>query len=381
MGSLVLCYALRDEEVARRLGRFLEINLPFQVSFSEGVVRPDFDLVEATERALSADVALVLLSPDSVPKYWNRQTWEPVFLKSAGELGALLGFVLIRACQFPELLRRRYFFDASVDPLAAARELKRWLLRPQPLIHRETGLSPEVSALRSRIADEPGVAADIDPELAARFAGECAGDFEAVHYLDCRSRAGVVGDLGYMLGLRLSAALERNIAEFHAFCRNRRFLFMLAGLAAVDTDLVRFEGKTSVILTASAGVTPDVTHIFLAGARDDAQCQPMVGDAVRQFYELLGSELAVALRLGWVIVAVLKTAGRFAETVELLDAMAHSARESDNTAALARIEREQFWMQDYAEGAIGAPPHFATDSVQLVFGFASPGGEPGGRAS
>ncbi len=363
MGSLVLCYASQDEEFARRLGRFLEINLPFEVSYGEGVVRPDFDLVEAAERALSADVALVLLSPDSVPKTWNRQTWEPVFFRKPGELGALLGFVLVRACRFPELLRRRYFFDASEDPVAAARELKRWLLRPQPLIHRETELAPELSALRVGIADRPGVAADVDPELATRFAGECAGDFEAVHYLDClgRSRAGVVGDFGYALGLRLPGTLERNIDELQAWCRNRRILFVVAGLDPEDTDLVRFEGKPSVILTASAGPV---------SLRDEAPCLPAIGDAVRRFQELLRTDVESALRLGWIVVAILKSAERFAETVELLETMARGARESGDAAALARIEREQFWMQDYADGAIAAPPHSANDSVQLVFGFA-----------
>ena len=92
MPSLVLCYAPQDEPFARESGRYLEVNLPIGISYTEGVVSPDFDLIEAAERALSAEFALVLLSPDSVPKTWRRETWEPVFFAKPLEFGALLGY-------------------------------------------------------------------------------------------------------------------------------------------------------------------------------------------------------------------------------------------------------------------------------------------------
>ena len=68
MASLVPCYAAEDEKIARALGCFLEANLTFEICYDEGMVRPDFDLVDAAERGLSAETALVLLSPDSIPK-------------------------------------------------------------------------------------------------------------------------------------------------------------------------------------------------------------------------------------------------------------------------------------------------------------------------
>lgn len=358
MPSLVLCYAPQDEPFARDLGRYLEVNLPIAISYTEGVVKPDFDLIEATERALSADVALVLLSPDSVPKTWRREIWEPVFFAKPLEFDALLGFVLVRPCRFPDLLRRRYFFDASQDALGAMRDLKRWLVRPQPLIPRPTAHpSAELNDLRLRIADQPGIIDGVDPELAFKFAGDCGADFEAVYSFDCRERsaAGIVGDLGSVMGLRLSGTLERNVRDLREHCRDRRVLLLLAGIGPEAREVAALGGRTSTILTDRAAFPSDPHSI---------------GCSVRQFHGLRETNPTAALRSGWAIVAELKSTERFAEIVELLEHMAQTARDSGDLPGVSRIEREQFWMQDYAEGNVSAPPHSATDAVQLAFGFA-----------
>ncbi len=341
MPSLVLCYAPQDEPFARDLGRYLEINLPIEVSYTEGVIKPDFDLIEATERALSADVALVVLSPDSVPKTWRREIWEPVFFAKPLEFGALLGFVLMRPCRFPDLLRRRYFFDASEDPLAAMRDLKRWLVRPQPsMLRSEAEPSAELAELRRRIADQPGEVEDVASDLAYKFAREYGVDFEAVYSLDChgRSRAGIVGEIGSAMGLRLPGTLDKNVHDLREYCRDHRVLFVLAGVSPAARDVTAFGGRASVILT-DRDVSRETNPPF-------------------------------SLRSGWASIAELKSAERFAEVVELLEIMAQTARESGDFPALSRIQREQFWMQDYAEGKVSAPPHSATDAVQLAFGFA-----------
>jgi hypothetical protein len=341
MPSLVLCYAPQDEPFARDLGRFLEINLPIAVSYTEGVIRPELDLIEATERSLSADISLVLLSPDSVPKTWRRETWEPVFFGKPSEFGTLLGFVLVRPCRFPDLLRRRYFFDASEDPLTAMRDLKRWLVRPQPsMVRADPEPSAELDELRLRVADQPGEVEDVASDLAYKFAREYGTDFEAVYLLDChgRSRAGIVGEIGSAMGLRLPGTLDKNVRDLREHCRDHRVLFVLAGVSPEVRDVTAFGGRASVILTDR-----DVSR----------ETNP-----------------PVSLHSGWASIAELKSAERFAEIVELLEIMAQTARDSGDFPALSRIEREQFWMQDYAEGNVSAPPHSATDAVQLVFGFA-----------
>src|SRR5207248_3338232 len=134
---------------------------------------------------LSAEVALVLLSPLSVPKVWNRKIWQSVFFERPKEFQTLLGFVLVSDCAFPGLLRRERFFDASRDELSAAREIKRWLLRPRGRISPAVEIAPELAELRRAVADRPGAAVGIDVGIAVQFARECAADFEAVYRFDC----------------------------------------------------------------------------------------------------------------------------------------------------------------------------------------------------
>src|SRR4051812_13788353 len=119
MKSLILCSAPEDEILARRLADFIEINLPFMVSREECMVGPRLDLMEAAERALSADAALVLLSPSSVPKVWDRSVWESALIDGPKQFQTRFGIVLLSDCKFPAVLRRQHFFDASTDALAA----------------------------------------------------------------------------------------------------------------------------------------------------------------------------------------------------------------------------------------------------------------------
>lgn len=61
---------------------------------------------------------------------------------------------------------------------------------------------------------------------------------------------------------------------------------------------------------------------------------------------LLQSDFAEGLRLGWALLAVLKSAGRFAESVEVLAAMEKAARARHDDMALYKIEWEQSWTSD-----------------------------------
>ena len=87
MRTAILCSCGRDDSKGRWLAEFLERNCAVRVSLEEGRIRPGFDLIEAAATAISADVAIVLLSPDSVPPVWARERWEPVFLEEAGSFG------------------------------------------------------------------------------------------------------------------------------------------------------------------------------------------------------------------------------------------------------------------------------------------------------
>jgi hypothetical protein len=369
MPALVLCYAAEDESAARELARFLEANLPYLISLGECRVRPGFDLVDAAERALSADAALVLLSPASVPKTWKREKWEPVFFAKPEELETPLGFALLRDCKFPELLRRRRFFDLSRDFRQGSREVKHWLMRAEGVAAR-TDAFPE---LRAAIADWPGVAADVSPDTAHAFTAACAADFERVLRIACHGRtaAGILGDIGHAAGLRLPGTVEQNRAALLTECAAHRWLFVFESLAPEHRDLVSFGGKTSAILTADTPDPPrmpldEIAAAFLVSARDEAQCGALAGPATAWTHELLQSDFEAGLRLGWALIAVLKSAGRFAESVELLAAMETAARLRNDEMALFKIEWEQSWTcEDSDAWGVRILPTAGEEVVQL----------------
>jgi hypothetical protein len=329
MASLVLCYAAEDEKTARVLGSFLEANLTCEVCYDEGVVRPGFDLVDAAERGLSAEAALVLLSPDSTPKPWRRETWHPVFFSGPALFQTHLGFVLLRECHFPNLLRRQRFFNMSRDFTGAARQITRWLLRPYQPAARELPLPPELGDLRIALADRPGIARDVPARQALEFARLCAADFAAVYRIQCgnRSWAGILGDAGHAMSIRLAGNVEENLGTISA--------------------------------------------AFFTSPRDEARCAEMLGDASAYMSELFASDYEAGLRLGWALVSILKSAGRFAETVEVLDAMENAARARSDMTALFKIQWEQSWLRDTdQDGAIGILSTAASEIVQLSLDFA-----------
>ena len=357
MDSLVLCYARADETFAHGLADFLELNLPLAVFCSEAIVGPGLDLIEATERALSAEAALVLLSPDSVPKVWIREQWQPVFFEKPQEFQTRLGYVKISNCEFPSRFTKNHFFDASVDPLQALRNIKRWLLRPLAPIRAGVPADPTLEDLRKAIADRPGVAADITPERALRFADNCAGDFEAVYQLNLeeRSRAGMTGDIRSITNVLYSGRTIEDEALFQSWCERHRTLFLLAGVKQEDFEYVAPRGRSSVIFTEH--LLPDSVPSTAA-------------DAVRKFEETPQVNSETRLRLGWAAVNLLKQQLRFAEASEVLAIMAHDTRSQGDTSALLRIEREQYWTQ-LSQGSddLRIAPAAPGAAQQLSFSF------------
>ncbi len=121
---------------------------------------------------------------------------------------------------FPRCFAETIFFDLSEHRLAGQRALKRWLLRQDPFFETASEL-PERSAsagpanqalddLERRIADQPGVQADVEKELALAF----------------------------------------------EFCAARRLLFVFEHVAPSDKELVAFGGKTSGIFIIEQSSQP-----------------------------------------------------------------------------------------------------------------------------
>ena len=162
------CYAPQDRELARQLATFLERGAGVEVLLEEGEMRPGQDLIAKVQEGLSADVALVLLSPRAVPGRWILERWRSVFWEQAAEVGTPVAALLCEDCKFPELLRRKIFFDLRDHRLEAFRSIKRWLLSLWPAPHPApfaagrqpffVGRDAELEILCTVLADAPGMA-------------------------------------------------------------------------------------------------------------------------------------------------------------------------------------------------------------------------------
>lgn len=358
MRSAVLCHASADGAFAGELGAFLESNCPLAVYTEEGLIRSPGDLVDTVERALSADTVLVLLSPDSIPENWSRDRWEPVFIDQPRELGTQLAFVHLKPCKFPELLRRKAFFDLSRDPIAGQRLLKRWLLMQDRPFHNTIDLpersptqelTPEfLDELQGRLTDHPGSTSALDAEQSLSFAHACKEDFEGAFWIDCahRSPVGILGDTAAALGLRLPGTVDQNWRAVRRFLAERRCLIIFDHIASEDTDLFVVEGKTSLVFVSSSPPPArrsleETAELFASSTRRERECLNALGDA--QYY-LHVPQSEGAVELGILVVAFLRHRDRLAEAYEILEALSDGVREQDNSDALRHFTWEKSWI-------------------------------------
>jgi hypothetical protein len=118
-------------------------------------------------------------------------------------------------------------------------------------------------------------------------------------------------------------------------------------------------------------LTPEeIGAAFLVSDRDRARCASLTGPATLLTQHLLGSDFESGLRLGWALLATLKPAGRFAESIEILAAMEHAARARNDEMALFKIEWEQSWLaEDSDPWGVRILPTAGAGTMQLnLFG-------------
>jgi hypothetical protein len=271
MPKVFPCYSTADRELAHELAAFLERGAGVEVLLEEGEMPPGGDLIAKVEEGLAADVVLVLLSPESVPPRWVLERWRSAFWEQAAAVGTSLATLLCRDAKFPDLLRRKSFFDLRHNRLAAFRAIKRWLMNLSPLPRKAPfaparqpsfgGRDAELETLCVLLADTPGMAALEAGEaagktaLAVEFARRHLEDFDAVFWLTCghRSAAALAGDLAAQLDVRLDRDLESNLNELRRLCARYRCLLVLDDALASTAALLAPRGRTSVLITARTG--------------------------------------------------------------------------------------------------------------------------------
>ena len=302
--TIFLAHAERDHEFARELAAFLEFGCDATCYLEEGMLADGGDLMAKAGDGLAADVLALLLSEASWPVRLARHQWEPVLYDQARAADTEVASIALGDCPFPELLRRRNFFDASADRRAAMRMFKRWiwLRKHAPGAAPGRVISPDLEPLYAAIADEAGVM-HMRGELATRFAREAAEEFDAVLWIPAhkRSLAEVSGEIGDQLGLVLEGTAEQNCEGVREFLFERRCLLVLDFPADEHAKAVIPGGRTSVLITEDPVSLAEIPESFerartLIAARRYAEAYGLL-------YRLLDAEIspeACARELTWI---------------------------------------------------------------------------------
>lgn len=201
--------------------------------------------------------------------------------------------------------------------------------------------------LERELADQPGVQTNIERELALAFAHLHAKDFEGVFWLQCanRSRAGILGDLAYVLGMRLSGPVEQNERTLRQFCVNRRLLLIFESNTPAETDWLTFEGLTSVIFAVGPTNTStrslaETAALFSNWRSNSDACFAALADAQKHLRISGANSHSVALSA----FSFLKHAGRLAEAYEFLDPLIQAALARGDRATAVHLQSEKNWI-------------------------------------
>jgi TIR domain len=302
--NLFLVHAAADHQFASRLAQFLEFGCDVHCPADEGLIPPGQDLIGKAEEGLAADVLVLLLSGASWTTRWPRERWEPVLFEATRDTNVEVFSILLSDCPFPPLLRRRNFIDATSNPLAAMRLVKRWVWRwGQGAAHSlNSTFSPDLEDLYTALADQSGTL-KTGGEEASRFAKEASQEFEAVLWIPChcRSLAQVTGELGSQLGLTLEGTADQNCHRIQDLLASRRCLLILDSPAPELAAELIPPGRTSTLVTREP-VSVVETPGTLAHARKLIASR-RYAEAYELLYSLLDAEVApadCARELSWI---------------------------------------------------------------------------------
>jgi hypothetical protein len=265
--SVFPAHAPEDAPFAQQLSSFLQAGFDARIFTADGEIRPGEDIISSAETGLSADILVVILSPASSPVRWVRERWEPIFFEQAAESNTRVAVILLEDCLFPRLLSRKFkFFDATKSRIRAMRLLKRWLWSIQLETSHVTLQSPDLESVYQELADQPGTLT-VSGEVASRFVGEAAGEFEAVYWIPAhgRSLTQIAGELGAQIGMTLDGQLEENCRQLRERLAARRYL-VIFDAPQVPVDSVLSHGRTSYLFTADP-VRVETSDTSLAAAR------------------------------------------------------------------------------------------------------------------
>lgn len=255
MKTAFFAHARADQDFTRQLAEFLAFGCDLTCYIEDGLIGEGQDLISKAEEGLSADVLVLLLSPNSSRARWPRERWEPVLIDRARRSDVEVVTVLLEECSFPPLLRRRNFIDGTTNRLAARRLLKRWFWQRErePGDPPGTEVSDDLEDLYLALADRGGALA-VSGGDASRFAREAAEEFEAVLWVPCHdlTLAQAAGELGAQLGITLDGQVKENCSRIRDLLAARRCLVVLDAPDPEIAATLIAGGRTSTAVTREA---------------------------------------------------------------------------------------------------------------------------------
>ncbi len=363
MIQVAIVYGDSEETLAGEIADYLETNCRVMVDRSLRVT-PEFDVLEASGRALGADAAILFLSPRSVPRRLERREWEPLFLEAAGNHHTHVSFVKVADCPFPQVLLRSRCYSLTPDVVACARGLRRWLieLQPpaQPIFAVPAGVATPcegevLEMLRRAIVDRPGRAEITTPERARWFAEAVRADFEGILWVDCRgaSWAGIAGETGTQLGLRLPGELDCNVEIIKDILAAHRCLIVMLGDCETATEQFAGPGRTSLLRVTEPQPQEELSidaarsHLrSLSSWMTDPASVPASGTIRRTLDWLLfkPEDWITACDFSRAALAFFRFQDRLAEGYEVADLMLSASVARQDGVAADEFGRERAWI-------------------------------------
>jgi hypothetical protein len=382
MSQVAMVHAAADAALARELGSYLQRNCRVEIDYSF-LVAPANPVLDVVGRALSSDVLILLLSAASIPRALERSRWEPLFADAAAEHGTRIVYVKVAECPFPKVLLRSNTFDPTGNPIECARAMKRWFFEHDPPAQRSSFVpsvpdgadSAEVERLLLTLGDAPGAADTPDMATARALTAQAQRDFEGVFWIEARGAtlAGVLGELGVQLGLRLTGEEHSNLEAIHRICEKYRCLVVLSGPSPDVADRLRTLGRCSVLFAPAAPSNP----LSVQTARERLQALsnwlsrpnavPPSGDIRETLLFVAGhpQHWTLACDFARSATAHLRFNDRLAEAFEITEMMTAYAIARQDPRAASEFGRERAWILE----AWGRKP-------EAIYPFAEPAVRP-----
>ncbi|MEZ5404163.1 MAG: hypothetical protein R2729_31075 [Bryobacteraceae bacterium] len=374
--AAVLVHSEMDAAIAAEAAAFLRTGTRFRVSTDDGCIRAGEPLLDTLRRALSAEIAVALLSPAALAVRSSGAEWADAF-EEAPE--ARVASLILTPCAPPALLRRRRIFE-DPERMVALRQLKRWLIdAPPPATDRlpapatDAISSAEIDGLRHRLGDRPGAAtlAASSPMLSA-FVHAHWADFEGVVWLDCanRPKENFIAELAARIGVAAEGPYTADLEAVERALAGRRLL-----LAFENMEFAPDHGEwCSLIATEPAGQRDEepagVLEAMRGWHRDPAEATALLPRAEGAFAATIAGDWDTAKQIARLAFLLTNNRRRFAEAVLWLDRLANGALHHGDRGAALDSAREKVWiLEQWGRSTDAAPREPCAEPVQLsLFG-------------